>query len=286
METTEQPNGSETEQDAEQSFQIAPPNISLRKGGGAVQGIGEKFSNNPVTGTGTMSVPIAASPGRGGFGPQSSLNYDSGAGNGNLGLGWNLAVPSITRKTDKGLPRYFDSVASDEFLLSGAEELVPVLVQDRGDWRREPLSRIVNNTDYRIERYRPRVEGGFARIERWTNTDDASDCSWRTISRDNVTSWYGKSSESRVANPNDANQIYSWLLCESHDDKGNVMIYRYKSEDSAGIDHFQAHERNRNDLSRSNQRYLKRILYGNFISPMGVPNFFKAAFKKQDLLKT
>jgi hypothetical protein len=30
---------------------------------------------------------------------------------------------------------------------------------------------------YRVERFRPRVEGGFARIERWTNTADASECS-------------------------------------------------------------------------------------------------------------
>jgi Salmonella virulence plasmid 65kDa B protein len=33
-------------------------------------GIGEKFSANPVTGTGSMSVPIAVSSGRSGFGPQ------------------------------------------------------------------------------------------------------------------------------------------------------------------------------------------------------------------------
>src|SRR6202045_1203676 len=80
--------------------------ISLPKGGGAIRGIGEKFAANPVTGTGSMSVPIATSPGRSGFGPQLSISYDSGAGNGPFGFGWNLSLPSITRKTDKGLPRY------------------------------------------------------------------------------------------------------------------------------------------------------------------------------------
>ena len=34
-----------------------------------------------------------------------SLAYDSGAGNGPFGFGWRLSLPSITRKTDKGLPR-------------------------------------------------------------------------------------------------------------------------------------------------------------------------------------
>jgi hypothetical protein len=50
-----------------------------------------------------MTVPIATSPERSGFGPQLSLSYDSGAGNGPFGFGWNLSLPSITRKTDKGL---------------------------------------------------------------------------------------------------------------------------------------------------------------------------------------
>ena len=84
----------------------APPSISLPRGGGAIRGIGEKFTANPVTGTGTLSVPLATSPGRSGFGPSLALEYDSGAGNGPFGFGWGLSLPAITRKTDKGLPRY------------------------------------------------------------------------------------------------------------------------------------------------------------------------------------
>lgn len=120
---------------------FAPPAISLPKGGGAIRGIGEKFAANPVTGTGSMSVPIATSPGRSGFGPQLALSYDSGAGNGPFGLGWNLSLPSITRKTDKGLPRYQDDQESDTFILSGSEDLVPVLVEECGEWRRKPFRR-------------------------------------------------------------------------------------------------------------------------------------------------
>src|SRR5262249_133398 len=101
----------------------SPPTISLPKGGGAIPGIGAKFAANPVRGTGSMSVPIATSPGRSGFGPQLSLSYDSGAGNGPFGFGWSLSLPSITRKTDKGLPQYLDTMNSDVFILSGAEDL-------------------------------------------------------------------------------------------------------------------------------------------------------------------
>ncbi len=56
------------------------PGHHLAQGGGAIRSIGEKFAANPVTGTGSMSVPIATSPGRSGFGLQLSLSYDSGAG--------------------------------------------------------------------------------------------------------------------------------------------------------------------------------------------------------------
>src|SRR5579884_3534879 len=145
---------------------VAAPTLSLPKGGGAIRGIGEKFAANPVTGTGSMTVPIATSPGRSGFGPQLSLSYDSGAGNGQFGFGWSLGLPSITRKTDKGLPQYADADESDTFILSGAEDLVPLLVETNGRWAREELPpRTVYGKQYGVHRYRPRVEGLFARVE-------------------------------------------------------------------------------------------------------------------------
>src|SRR5436190_18232016 len=119
---------------------VSIPSISLPKGGGALRGIGEKFAANPVTGTGSMTVPITTSPGRSGFGPQLSLSYDSGSGNSPFGFGWNLPLPAVTRKTDKGLPRYFDNIESDVFILSGAEDLVPALVKIGAEWQDEPVS--------------------------------------------------------------------------------------------------------------------------------------------------
>ena len=74
----------------------AIPSISLPKGGGAIRGIGEKFAANPVTGTGSLNVPISTRPGRSGFGPQLALSYDSGSGNGPFGFGWSLSLPSTT----------------------------------------------------------------------------------------------------------------------------------------------------------------------------------------------
>jgi len=267
--------GAETSNQADtKQSAIAMPSLSLPKGGGAIRGIGEKFASNPVTGTGSMTVPIATSPGRSGAGPTLSLSYDSGAGNGPFGLGWNLALPAITRKTDKGLPRYLDDEESDVFLLSGAEDLVPEFKRkDNGEWEMkegqhvvfdEPRS--VGTVTYRVRRYRPRVEGLFARIERWSNVADPTDVHWRSISRDNVLTLYGKDASSRVFDPEYPRRIFSWLICETRDDRGNAVLYEYKAEDGTGVDLNPAHERNRGDqrdVRRTANRYLKRIRYGN-----------------------
>jgi len=83
------------------SFAVSAPMISLPKGGEAIRGLGEKFAANRVTGTGSMSVPIASRPGRSGFGPRLSLAYDSGSGNGPFGFGWSLSVPAIVASPTK-----------------------------------------------------------------------------------------------------------------------------------------------------------------------------------------
>jgi RHS repeat-associated protein len=239
-------------------FTVAAPAVELPKGGGAIRGMGEKFAANPVTGTGAMTVPIPLSRGRGGFGPSLSLSYDSGAGNGSFGFGWSLDLPQVTRKTDRGLPQYDDAAESDVYLLSGVEDLVPVL--DGNGSRSETRA-----AGYVIHRYRPRIEGLFARIERWTRISDG-DAHWRSYSRDNVLTVYGADARSRIADPEDAGRVFSWLICESRDDKGNAIHYDYKPEDGAGVELRAAHQRNRgpgDDRRRQANRYLKRIRYGN-----------------------
>ena len=216
---------------------------------------------NPVTGTTAFTVPIFTSPGRSDFSPKLSLSYDSGAGNGPFGFGWRLSVPSITRKTDKGLPRYFDAEESDVFILSEAEDLVPALEPDpsnAGEWCRVAFPASMNGQAYTVHSYRPRIEGLFARIERWVN-DSTGDTFWKSVSKDNVTSLYGVDLTSRIADPRDPSRIFTWLLVTTYDDRGNAASYEYKSEDGANVAAV-IEEQNRQITA---DRYLKRILYGN-----------------------
>lgn len=244
--------------------------ISLPKGGGAIKGLGETFQANPFSGTANHRIPIALSPGRQGFGPQLTLDYSSGHGNGPFGMGWQLSLPRITRKTEKGLPRYDDS---DVFVMSGAQDLVrclqAVVDADTGEtgWKeQDPIER----GDHQVYLYRPRVEGLFARIERWVRIG-AGETHWRTITKDNVTSVYGASPSARLADPRDERRVYEWLLQETYDGLGNHMLFEYAADDGALYSSNDARLRLAEIFEQgrsATQRYLRRIYYGNLPEPL------------------
>lgn len=162
---TVSPKGDDNE-DKSPYYKPSAPVISMPKGGGALKGIDEKFEVNAVNGTSSLSVPLPLTPGRGGFNPSLSLSYNSGSGNSEFGLGWSLGLPAIQRKTDKKLPMYNDADESDVFVMAGAEDLVPLMYEDSGVWLRDTFT----SGDYIIKRYRPRIEGLWARIEHVTKS--------------------------------------------------------------------------------------------------------------------
>lgn len=222
--------------------------ISLPKGGGAVSGIGETFSSDLFTGTGNFTVPIALPPGRNGFQPELSLVYSSGNGNSPFGLGWGLSVPGVSRKTSKGVPIYDD--ATDTFILSGAEDLVPV--------EHSPTA----------TRYRPRTEGLFARIIH--HHDPANDY-WEVRSKDGLVSLYGTpdaagADPAVVADPSNRSRVFDWKLSETRDPFGNLIKYEYERD--SGTDG--PHQWDHLDLERiayvnlgdeSDDRFLVEVLF-------------------------
>jgi len=231
--------------------QAAGDVLSLPKGGGAIRGIGETFQANPFNGTATFGVPIAVSPGRGGFDLRLTLEYSSGHGNGPFGLGWRMSIPYIARKTEKGLPRYTDN---DTYVLSGAEDLI-----EHAD--RAPR----DEGDFRVTTYRPRVEGLFARIERWARARGASvpgssDVFWKLTTKDNVTSYFGRTPQATLSHPRLASQVSEWHVELTCDPKGEYVRYEYKHEDGAAAPN-EIFQRN-HGLHRV---YPKRIRYGNLV---------------------
>ena len=204
---------------------------ALPKGGGAVTGIGETFQPSAFSGTAHLAIPLHTSPCRG-FEPQLSLEYGSASGNGVFGMGFHLAIPNISRKTTTAIPKYDDT---DSFLISNVDDLVPVRGSERGE--------NIEAVDYVISRYRPRIEGLFARIEKWVRSADG-DVHWRVTTKDSVTSFYGQRHETRIADPADETRVFQWLIERSCDAKGNQIVYEYRTELA--------------------NRHFSRIKYGNY----------------------
>jgi RHS repeat-associated protein len=254
------------------------PTLALPKGGGALKNIGDKFAANAFTGSGGMSVPLPISPGRD-LTPALALEYSTGAGNGPFGIGWQLSVAAITRKTDRGLPTYDDAREADTFVFAGAEDLVPMLVESEGHW----IPKVTESGGYRIFSYRPRVESGFARIERWKELA-TGDVHWRTWTRDNHRSTYGTSAASRIADPAHPERIFSWLIDQTRDDRGNIVVFEYGAEDLQNVDTTALEEHQRLAIVQNQaQRYLRRVYYGNAAPGVAADWLFEVRLDYGDL---
>ena len=237
------------------SISIEIPQVSLPKGGGALRGIDEKFEVNAFNGAASFSIPIPLSSGRNGFSPNLALAYNSGNGNSPFGIGWSIDIPSIQRKTDRGLPRYRED-SEDTFLFSGVEDLVPFL-EEGNDWKLQNLE----TNGFTIRRYRPRIEGSFAKIEKIQH--ELLGEYWRVTDRENVVTIYGRAESARISDPENPSRTFKWLPEFSYDDRGNWVTYEYKQEDLANVPPVLYESRRRNGLSLFSNVYLKKIKYGN-----------------------
>ena len=91
---------------AASSHPLAASKLSLPSGPGSIEGLGESFEPQLNTGTYSVGLPLKLPAARGAVRPEVRFSYNSGSGNGPLGLGWRLDVPSLQRQTDKGLPNF------------------------------------------------------------------------------------------------------------------------------------------------------------------------------------
>ena len=233
--------------------------ISLPKGGGELKGLGESFSPDLHTGTGNFSVPISLPTGRNSFQPEIGLVYSTGNSNSCFGLGWQLNIPGVSRKTSKGIPRYLDSLEEkqqDTFLLSGAEDLVPVAVDAASKWTQ----------------YRPRTEGLFALIKRFKDSENDY---WEVKSKNGLTSFYNLPNllaEDATINfdPKRSNNIFDWKLAETRDPFNNKIKYQY------------LRDQQQTDTRHWNQLYVEKIQYLDYQLENGEEHFLVSIIFEYD----
>ncbi len=203
---------------------VSSQSLALPDGQGSMQGMGESFSANTNTGSGTFSIPISIPPGRRGVQPQIGLAYSTGTGNGPVGWGWSMGVPSITRQTDKGMPRY---ASSDRFMFNGGQELVPIEMPQGETWGEAWPSEEWDSAtaEDEITYFRSRIEGAFMRFF-YNRTQDK----WLVQDRQGNHYYYGEDSRSKTVGPKGT---YQWSLNRLEDVRratgngGNDVQYRY-----------------------------------------------------------
>jgi hypothetical protein len=178
---------------------VRPNVISVPSGPGTISGLGEQFEPTLNTGSATYAVNLDVPPGTAGLAPGLALHYDSGQGDGIVGIGWSFDVGAIQRQTDHGVPRYG---ATDRFLWNG-QELVPVAPGV----------------------FRLKIEGAFLRFRQ------AAD-HWEADARDGTTYRFGVSSSARVSGPDGG--VFRWALEQVVDVSGNKIAFSYEA-DSAQI---------------------------------------------------
>jgi len=94
---------------------------------------------------------------------------------------------------------------------------------------------------------------------------------WRTITRDNMTSIYSGKAASRIADPDNAQRVYEWLLQETFDATGNHLLYEYAKDhpqlytnDDPSLRSQEIFEQHR----CATQLYMRRLSYGNLPEPL------------------
>ena len=244
----------------DQSGSFSVDRLSIPKGGGALKGLDETYEHNNFKGSGALKVPIETMDARG-LVPDLALEYRAGSGNGSVGLGFQVGLSVISRRTNLGIPTYTEK---DRFELDG-KELVPML-DDHGSPVVEQVQK--SGIDWEVAYYIQRFEGPFSAISRWVNQTDGTS-HWELRDRENVASVYGSTAVSRISDPSEAARTFSWLIDLKTDPKGNKIQFEYAAENTNNVPPtiFEVH---RNSTSN---RYISKISYGNYVDGSGDEQF-------------
>lgn len=236
---------------------IAP--LSLPKGGGSLQGMGETVGTPGPDGMMHITLPLPISSGRA-YAPALSLNYNSGSGNSAFGLGWDTPLLTIRRQTSHGRPLYhlddtFIGVDNEVLVIAVDQEGQPIRYQ-KDSWQNIKLAE-----NYQVTQYQSRIGTGAERIEYWqpVATESSQMPFWLIYSPDGQIHCLGKSANARIFAPKEQQHIAVWLLEESVSPTGEHILYQYQAENDQGT----SEQERLQHPSATAQRYLTTVNYGN-----------------------
>lgn len=177
-----------------------------------VGSLGGAVHADPFTGVATTSIPIEVPPGRNGMQPSLALTYNSAAGNGWLGMGWDLEQEGIYRQTKWGVDY------SKNTDMVGGKAFVVKMAGVSGELVQTP-------SPAPSTQWSTKIEGGFSKIEKLAAND--GQIMWKVTTKQGRKHYFGQSDNSRVRNPTARSQISEWRLDKIEDMDGNYLLLFY-----------------------------------------------------------
>ncbi len=222
-------------------------------------------------GDASISYPLNIPAGRKGMQPNIALSYSSDGGSSWLGLGWNMAVPSISVDSRWGTPLFNEEWETEMYTLNGAKLIYDEkYLPNRHNEENNPANgadpiyntkEIKRNMDRRRLFYERKL-GSFSRIERLGN--GTKDYYWKVTTADGTSHFYGAKVSGDTSEFDEeytlGNEqgISYWALSRSVDKYGNYVDYIYEKKITSG--YFDFNDNLNNGLSF----YLKEIKYTGF----------------------
>jgi len=120
------------------------------------------------TGAATTSFPLKLPQGRNGMNPSLEVSYSSEAGNGWMGIGWNLSTQAISINTKWGAPLFDPAKESELYSLNGADLVLKEGTAYTNPHRQANILRPPAATAERI--FYQRKEGAYQLITRRGNS--------------------------------------------------------------------------------------------------------------------
>ncbi|MBW7839822.1 MAG: hypothetical protein H3C36_09355, partial [Chitinophagaceae bacterium] len=178
-------------------------------------------------GTANTSFPIKLPAGRAGMQPSLSVNYNSEGGNGWMGIGWDLSLPSVSIDTRWGVPRYDTTKETEIYSLAGSM----LTLSSGGEYTNPHRTDNISRTSER--QFYPRIEGGYAKVIR--HGSNPTNYWWEVTDKMGNKSFYGGYTGLGIVNnavikTSDGN-IAHWALYRTEDTNGNYVQYSYDKGD-------------------------------------------------------
>jgi len=158
-------------------------------------------TNNTFAGSASFSIPIQVLPGRLGVAPSVTLSYSSMGGNGFLGVGWNLDMGSIQRRTKDGL-----NYTVDDFIFSKGGS----------------TSDLVYVSGTTVKQYTAKIEDGSFIKFSYNTTSKV----WTAYDKNGMVYSYGAAAASQLSDTA-GTKIFKWALDKVTDTNGNYMTLSY-----------------------------------------------------------